>query len=176
MNTATSTSSATTTLADEVLDSRDVSCPLPIIQTAQAIAGLSSGAYGAANIGARNPGLFGTAMSFSGYFVGTSPALGADPAVIRANSPFYLVQDQPRARTVVYILSVGNHDPTYQRRTQAFADLLTALGVSHQLNVVAGGHGGTVWAQGLAVGMAQVATALSHPSGVISEDHDRRRL
>jgi tRNA 2-thiouridine synthesizing protein A len=35
--------SATTTLADEVLDSRDVSCPLPIIQTAQAMAGLSSG-------------------------------------------------------------------------------------------------------------------------------------
>jgi tRNA 2-thiouridine synthesizing protein A len=42
MHTATS-SSTTTTLADEVLDSRDVSCPLPIIQTAQAIAGLSSG-------------------------------------------------------------------------------------------------------------------------------------
>jgi tRNA 2-thiouridine synthesizing protein A len=43
MNTATSTDSVTTTLADEVLDSRNVSCPLPIIQTAQAIAGLSSG-------------------------------------------------------------------------------------------------------------------------------------
>jgi tRNA 2-thiouridine synthesizing protein A len=35
--------SVTTTLADEVLDSRDVSCPLPIIQTAQAMAGLASG-------------------------------------------------------------------------------------------------------------------------------------
>jgi tRNA 2-thiouridine synthesizing protein A len=34
---------ATNTFADEVLDSRDVSCPLPIIQTAQAMAGLSSG-------------------------------------------------------------------------------------------------------------------------------------
>lgn len=44
MNTATTTAtSITSTLADEVLDSRDVSCPLPIIQTAQAIAGLSSG-------------------------------------------------------------------------------------------------------------------------------------
>jgi tRNA 2-thiouridine synthesizing protein A len=43
MNTATSTDSVTTSLADEVLDSRDVSCPLPIIQTAQAMAGLSSG-------------------------------------------------------------------------------------------------------------------------------------
>jgi tRNA 2-thiouridine synthesizing protein A len=35
--------SVTTTIADEVLDSRDVSCPLPIIQTAQAMAGLASG-------------------------------------------------------------------------------------------------------------------------------------
>jgi tRNA 2-thiouridine synthesizing protein A len=43
MNTATSTASVTTTLADEVIDSRDVSCPLPIIQTAQAMAGLTSG-------------------------------------------------------------------------------------------------------------------------------------
>lgn len=43
MNTATTTASITTTLADEVLDSRDVSCPLPIIQTAQAMGGLSSG-------------------------------------------------------------------------------------------------------------------------------------
>jgi len=33
----------TTTLADEVLDSREVSCPMPIIQTAQAMAGLSAG-------------------------------------------------------------------------------------------------------------------------------------
>jgi len=43
MNSATSTASVTTALADEVLDSREVSCPLPIIQTAQAMAGLSSG-------------------------------------------------------------------------------------------------------------------------------------
>jgi tRNA 2-thiouridine synthesizing protein A len=35
--------SATTTVADEVLDSRDVSCPLPIIQTAQAMKQLASG-------------------------------------------------------------------------------------------------------------------------------------
>ncbi len=45
MNSATATAAAsvTTAVADEVLDSRDVSCPLPIIQTAQAIAGLASG-------------------------------------------------------------------------------------------------------------------------------------
>ncbi|HEV3496818.1 MAG TPA: sulfurtransferase TusA family protein [Actinomycetes bacterium] len=34
---------ATATVADQVLDSRDVSCPLPIIQTAQAMKGLAAG-------------------------------------------------------------------------------------------------------------------------------------
>lgn len=140
------------------------------------IAGLSSGAYGAANIAARNPDMFGIAMCFSGYFVGTSPALAGDPAYIRANSPIYLVQDQARARRVDYILVVGNRDPSYQRRTQAFADLLAGLGVRHQMSIVAGGHGGDVWAQGLAQGLAQVAAALSHPARVINEDQDRRRL
>jgi tRNA 2-thiouridine synthesizing protein A len=43
MNTATAHTTSVATLADEVLDSRDVSCPLPIIQTAQAMADLSSG-------------------------------------------------------------------------------------------------------------------------------------
>jgi tRNA 2-thiouridine synthesizing protein A len=43
MNTATAHTTSVTTLADEVLDSREVSCPLPIIQTAQAMADLSSG-------------------------------------------------------------------------------------------------------------------------------------
>ena len=42
MSAVTGTSSITA-LADEVLDSREVSCPLPIIQTAQAIQDLASG-------------------------------------------------------------------------------------------------------------------------------------
>ena len=41
MNTAAA--AAPTTVADQVLDSRDVSCPLPIIQTAQAIKHLAPG-------------------------------------------------------------------------------------------------------------------------------------
>jgi len=140
------------------------------------IGGLSSGAYGAANIAARNPELFGTTMSFSGYFIATISALGGDPALIRANSPYYIVQDRPQARRVRYILVVGASDPYYQRRTQAFAGVLARLGVSYALSLVAGGHGGQVWSQGLALGMAQVAADLSHPVRVFAEDHDRRRL
>ena len=42
MNT-TAAALSSNTVADQVLDSRDVSCPLPIIQTAQAIKQLESG-------------------------------------------------------------------------------------------------------------------------------------
>ena len=41
--TAATAASTVTTVADQILDSRDVSCPLPIIQTAQAIKQLASG-------------------------------------------------------------------------------------------------------------------------------------
>ena len=43
MDTAAATAPSITTVADHVLDSTEVSCPLPIIQTAQAIKGLASG-------------------------------------------------------------------------------------------------------------------------------------
>ena len=44
MNTAAATARSTgTTVADQTLDSREVSCPLPVIQTAQAIQQLASG-------------------------------------------------------------------------------------------------------------------------------------
>jgi len=41
--TITNPTPSITTVADHVLDSREVSCPLPIIQTAQAIKQLASG-------------------------------------------------------------------------------------------------------------------------------------
>jgi len=42
MNT-TAAALSTATTADQILDSRDVACPLPIIQTAQAMKQLASG-------------------------------------------------------------------------------------------------------------------------------------
>lgn len=125
------------------------------------IAGLSSGAFGAANIAARHPDVFGIAMSFSGYFVATGPVFGGISTYIRVNSPYYLVQDQPSARSVRYILVVGNHDPYYLQANQAFADLLARLGVPHELDVLTGGHSADVWQTGLAVGMSRMAQSLS---------------
>lgn len=140
------------------------------------IAGLSSGAFGAANIAARHPDLFGVAMSFSGYFVAPGPVFGDNTAYIRANSPYFLVQDQPQARSVYYVLVVGAGDSaTYRSGTQAFADVLTSLRVGHNLHFLPGGHGGQVWAQGLALGMDRIARDLSRPAGLPAEGGDRHR-
>lgn len=144
-------------LVDEVdIDYRTIADPAHRL-----IGGLSSGAFGATNIAARHPSTFGVAMSFSGYFVATGPVFGGISSYIRSNSPYYIVQDQVSARTVHYILVVGNRDPYFLRTNRAFADLLTQLGVSHDFNIVAGGHGDAVWQAGLALGMSRMGKTVS---------------
>jgi len=146
-------------LVDEVdIDYRTIPDPAHRL-----IGGLSSGAFGAANIAARHPSTFGTAMSFSGYFVATGPVFGGIASYIRSNSPYYIVQDQVAARSVHYILVVGNRDPYYLKTNRAFADLLIQLGVSHDLNVLAGGHSADIWQAGLAFGMSRMGQIVSGP-------------
>jgi enterochelin esterase-like enzyme len=139
------------------------------------IGGLSSGAFGAANIAARHPSLFGIAMSFSGYFVARGPVFGGISNYIRNNSPYYTVQDNPSARTVRYILVVGNRDPLYQQTNRNFAAVLNQYGVPYDLNVLAGGHSADIWQSGLALGMTRMAEKLSVPVHVTT-DRNRVRL
>lgn len=131
--------------------------------TYRLIGGLSSGGFGATNIAARHPDVFGIAMSFSGYFVARGPVFGGISSYIRSNSPYYVVQDQPAARTVRYILVVGNRDPYYQQANRNFAAVLNQLGVPNDLNVLAGGHSSDIWQSGLALGMTRMAEKLSVP-------------
>ena len=137
------------------------------------IGGLSSGAFGAANLAARHPNLFSIAMSFSGYFVARGPVFGGVSSYIRSNSPYYTVQDVPAARTVRYILVVGNRDPVYQQTNRNFAAVLSQVGAPYDLNVLAGGHSSDIWQSGLALGMTRMAERLSLP---IHVTNDRTRL
>jgi enterochelin esterase-like enzyme len=125
------------------------------------IGGLSSGAFGAANLAARHPDIFGISMSFSGYFVATGPVFGGISSYIRVNSPYYIVQDEPSSRRVRFILVVGNRDPYYQQSNRAFASQLDRYGVPHDLNVLPGGHSADIWQEGLALAMTRMAQDLS---------------
>jgi enterochelin esterase-like enzyme len=101
------------------------------------IAGLSAGGFGAIDIALRNPGVFGTAESWSGYFspLPDGPFKHAAPTVLAANDPVTLVQaeaPQLRADGLRFFLSTG---PLHSHRirpsgTLAFARELRALGLT----------------------------------------------
>ena len=99
-----------------------------------AIGGLSSGGWGALNIGLRYPNQFHILFSHSGYFKDKS---GAD------NSPQFFIQQIPleiRPQLRVY-LDAGEEDDKYLQATQQFHKTLTQLKISNQFNAFPGGHG-----------------------------------
>jgi enterochelin esterase-like enzyme len=119
------------------------------------VGGLSSGGFGAANLAARHPDVFGTAVSLSGYFHARGPVFGADPADRLANSPAELVAGDPGARSVRYVLVAGDRDPRYLAEARSFAVELDRLRVPNRLLVVSGAHEGGVWTGGLVLALEQ---------------------
>lgn len=128
--------------------------------TYRVIGGLSSGAYGAVNIAARHPDVFGVAMGFSGYYIASGPVFGFDRAYIDSNSPTLIVQRSAAARTVHYILTVGAADP-YRASTEGFLQQLRRLGVATDFELIpGGGHGGRLFWSGLLFGLEVIKPQL----------------
>jgi enterochelin esterase-like enzyme len=125
------------------------------------IGGLSSGAYGAVNIAARHPDVFGVAMGFSGYYVAHGPVFGFDRAYADTNSPTIFLQQSAAARTVHYILTVGAAD-VYRGSTEQFAQQLRRLGVATDFELIpGGGHGGRLFWDGLLFGLRVIEPQLA---------------
>jgi enterochelin esterase-like enzyme len=109
---------------------------LPAIDSAngRVIAGLSAGGFGAMDIALRNPRIFGTAESWSGYFepLHDGPFAHASADDLAANDPVLLARTegaQLRARGVRFFVSTG---PYHSRQinpasTEAFAKELRNL-------------------------------------------------
>jgi S-formylglutathione hydrolase FrmB len=105
------------------------------------IAGFSMGGYGAMNIAMQNPGVFGTVVSISGYFVidDLSDMFGNIPAVMERNDP----SAHPSwARGMKVILEEDADDPLPLVRGQAawMAGLLRKAGVPATLRIMPGSH------------------------------------
>lgn len=99
-----------------------------------AMGGLSSGGWGAYNIGLRHLNRFNIFFSHTGYFIDNSG---------RQNSPQLFVQDLPtseRKRIRAY-LDAGEGDEKYLDATRDFHQVLDRLGIYNELHVFPGGHG-----------------------------------
>lgn len=99
-----------------------------------AIGGLSSGGWGAFNIGLRYVNNFNIFFSHTGYFIDKSGF---------ANSPQDFIEELPEEtyqRLRVY-LDAGESDHQYLDATKEFHETLERLGISHQFKIFPGGHG-----------------------------------
>jgi enterochelin esterase-like enzyme len=137
-------------VVDDVVTWTDRNLPALRLRSARAIAGLSAGGYGAADIGLRHPTLFGTIESWSGSFF--APHDGslrhASAKALAANDPTLLVERNApllrRLRTR-FFLSCGRDDRGNLVYSTDFTQLLSALGIRHQAIFAAGGHNGRFW-------------------------------
>ncbi|KAF3890197.1 MULTISPECIES: alpha/beta hydrolase [Nostocales] len=99
-----------------------------------AIGGLSSGGWGAFNIGLRHLNNFNIFFSHSGYFTDDSGP---------QNSPEQIVQKlsiQERKKLRVY-LDAGQNDPNLLASTKTFHTTLNNLGIQNVFYAFPGGHG-----------------------------------
>jgi enterochelin esterase-like enzyme len=115
------------------------------------IAGLSSGGYGAVDIGLRHPTLFGTLEAWSGYFhpFRAGALVHADAAVMNAHDPSILTRrEAPLLRRLGtrFFLSCGTTtDRVTAGWTKTFSTELGDLRLLHRLWLGPGGHDGALW-------------------------------
>ena len=123
------------------------------------IAGFSMGGYGAMNIAMQNPGLFGSVVSISGYFVTNdlSGMFGGRQGALARNDPS---AHPAAARGMHVILEEDAGDPLQLVRGQAawMAGLLATAGVPAVLRVMPGSH---TWPYALRA-FADALTYLDH--------------
>jgi enterochelin esterase-like enzyme len=99
-----------------------------------ALGGVSSGGWGALNIGLRYTDRFHLLFSHSGYFTDRSGSENSPMDVIQTLAP---EQYQPLK---VY-LEAGSADKEFLNSTEAFHQVLKQLDVDHEFHAFTGGHG-----------------------------------
>lgn len=99
-----------------------------------AMGGVSSGGWGAYNIGLRHLNNFNILFSHSGYFTDSSGA---------ANSPNQFIQQLPKTelKAIRAYLDAGQSDPNLLASTQQFHQTLESLGAASEFHSFPGGHG-----------------------------------
>lgn len=123
-------------LVHDVVPWADAALPTLPRAADRVLAGISAGGFGAADIALRNPGVFGTVESWSGYFapLRDGPFKHATRAELAANDPRLLARHAP-PRAMRFFLSTGPFHSHWFRPAQTvdFARELSRLGVTVRL-------------------------------------------
>src|SRR5581483_9764287 len=127
-------------VVDDVVPWVDAHLPTIASARGRVLAGLSAGGYGAIDIAVRNPGLFGAAESWSGYFtpLRDGPFVHASAATLAANDPMTLVRGEApllRRDGLRFFVSTGPYHSHWiaPAETIAFGAELRRLGLSVQV-------------------------------------------
>ncbi|OKH38266.1 esterase [Calothrix sp. HK-06] len=99
-----------------------------------AMGGVSSGGWGAFNIGLRHLDNFNILFSHTGYFTDTSGALNSPQNIVQQLTP------QQRANLRIY-LDAGKNDTELLASTLTFHETLNKLGIKNVYYAFPGGHG-----------------------------------
>jgi enterochelin esterase-like enzyme len=115
----------------------------------RALAGLSAGAYGAANVGLHQVGLFGLIQVWSGYFTETRTGVFAHAGrtALAYNSPIDYVRTMRTAlrRYPLRIFIYAGRDERAARQIPAMAAALRAQGAHESWALYPGGHRWQTW-------------------------------
>ncbi|MFZ0088884.1 MAG: alpha/beta hydrolase-fold protein [Solirubrobacteraceae bacterium] len=135
----------------------------------RAIAGLSAGAYGAANIGLHQDATFGLVQVWSGYFRETHDGVfaHADRAVMAYNSPIDYVRTMARTfhRYPLRIFIYAGRDESGRTQIPAMAAALRAAGADESSALYAGGHSWKTWTPHVDQMLIMASRDFAHPLG-----------
>jgi enterochelin esterase-like enzyme len=116
----------------------------------RALGGVSSGGYGAINMGLHQPEKFGYLFSLSGYFINqegvTKKLLGTDQNIRDDNDPLTFLNAHEVKPLPTIFLHYGSHDfKNFKRDNEQMDQLLTSKGIPHKMLVTEGIHGWPLW-------------------------------
>ncbi|HEY9671868.1 MAG TPA: alpha/beta hydrolase-fold protein [Waterburya sp.] len=123
-----------------VIQSRYRTLPAPNFW---AIGGLSSGAWGAMNIGLHYPNHFSILFSHSGYFRHKSGSQNSPISLVKRLNP------EQRRKLRIY-LDTGETDSFYLKENQQFSTVLNRLGIKNVFHEFPGEHTWRYWREHLA--------------------------
>ena len=138
----------------------------------RAIAGLSAGAYGAANIGLHQDSLYGLIQVWSGYFRETHNGVfaRADPAVMAYNSPIDFVRTMRSTlrRYPLRIFIYGGRDDPDSVQIPGMAAALHHEGAHESWAIYPGGHSWNTWTPHVDQMLVMANHAFADPLGAAS--------